>query len=530
MVNTRHQKSGLFKVQLDFDEVDELSPSQIKDIAQSTREYIPAEPDNVEDLVQEYDVPEKEYVVDDKDRDKYEILNEFSDLVRNPDRRKCIQILEQGEFGPGDRNSAVVRLAAYYKGEGRDQAEAYELINQALDRRAEKFPDANAIDDRETEATLNHVYSPKWTGGTFSCRTDDFLAGFCSENGKPCAVNNKLNVLGKSVQDIGGLFKSYVLYGAEAEDEWPEFGLTNLDDMVRIRPRNYSIIAGANGSGKTSLILEMMAKLNAQKIPHLFFSLDMADSSLFEKLAAKYTQYSLQDVEKAFASGSRPGIMREIGEVLKEELPYTYFDFTSSANMSYIRDTVKKLNDDLPEDAPVKVIFVDYAGRLSGEGDSQYANATSNALLANDVAKETNTHIMFIAQISRQHGDHTDPIRNNRVAKESGAWEENATSVLTVWRPFGKGIGEVPDDTMVVYVGKNRTGVLGECYFTWNGRKGTIRPMDDEDLYEYEKRCKELGMEPPTKLCKKNQDKKSERMGRKARDARENQQDIDEAG
>ena len=223
--NTKHQKSGLFKVQLEVSELNSFDEEEIYELAEVTRSFDPAMYLDVQDIIDKYDIEEEEeeYVVDDDEADRRALLGEFSDIIQDGQRRRCIQLMEQGEFGPGERNDAIVRMASYYKHEGLSKEDAHEIINEALELRADKY-DVNPIDEKETIATLDHVYSSKWDGGTFSCKTDDLLIKVCSAGGD-CCMQPKAKAVGKTVQTIDHLFRDYIVYGDEADDEWPEFDL-----------------------------------------------------------------------------------------------------------------------------------------------------------------------------------------------------------------------------------------------------------------------------------------------------------------
>lgn len=260
--------------------------------------------------------------------------------------------------------------------------------------------------------------------------------------------------------------------------------------------RNRNLFVTGN-SGKTSLAIEFMNNLNEQKIWHIIFSLDMADTSFFEKIGAKHTRYSQKEIESAFNVHSRnEEIIKEVAASLKECYPYTLFDFTSSVDVYYIENAVQTLKTREIDPINIQVVFIDYAGRVIGDKDSEYSNATEIALRANDTAKRTNTHLCFLSQIPREDGDHTKSIRSSRVSKNSGAWEENATVVINCWRPFGNGLKNL-DRFIHIYIAKNRSGELGERVYSWEGKTGTIFEMDKKTFGEYYNLCEQHGKEEP---------------------------------
>lgn len=492
---TKHQKTGLFKIHLDLDELATESEENIKAAAKECRE-IEWETEDVDAqaLLDKYGKVEEKIVVS-NDTNSEAISNDISSKYGDfnpydcpPEKRRCIYVLENGYFGPGERENATIRLAAAYRGMDKDRDEAKQLIIDALNKREIVYGPQNKWTESDIDRNLDQVYSPSWNGGTYSCKSDEYLRSKCDLGGGPCcAEHNKDERL--NVVSIGALINQYIEYGNEALKDYPKTGIPWVDDNIRIRPRNFSIVNGANGSGKTSLVVQIIEHMNKQNVPNIFFSLDMANTSLFEKLGARYTKYTQREVEAAFNINTRnQKVMEEVAEAVRAALPLTIFDFTSSVNSDHIENTIRVLKTREQNPINIQVAFVDYAGRVTGDKDNEFSNATQVALEANDIAKRTNTHVMYLSQIPREDGDHTDAILSSRVSKHSGAWEENATFILNCWRPLGNGLRK-NDRFFHIYIAKNRSGPLGERAFNWDGKTGSIWEMTPKEFDEYHRIC-----------------------------------------
>jgi KaiC/GvpD/RAD55 family RecA-like ATPase len=502
--NTKHQKSGLYKVELYYDELSESSLGDIKTIASGIRTTKNEVGKKDAGFIKKRFSENTNRTVQVKKVSEITAIHDFDVNDCPKDKRTCIYILENGYFGHGERENGLMRLAAYYRGKGIDRDQALAMLNIALERREQIYDKVNQYSDEDTIRCLDQVYSEGWNNGMYSCKNDLFLQQKCDEFGAKNCHAKKEKV--SSVLTIDQVCDNYIKYGEEALREYPKSGLEWLDNRVRIRPRNYSMINGSCGSGKTSLAIVMMEHFNEQGIRNIFFSLDMADSSLFEKLGARYTKYSPEEIEYAFNvnfrndfssrySGDATQVMEEVISAIKEKFPLTYFDFTATASSKYVLDTIKNVNETLED--TIKVGFIDYAGRLVSDQQNAYANSSYNARMANDIVKANDIHMIYISQIARENGDHTSALRTSRVAKESGAWEENATFVLNCWRPYGDGLtGE--DKYFHLYVAKNRSGSLGEHVFRWEGAKGDIiDDLSNSDYQEYIEKCKEDGKPLP---------------------------------
>ena len=494
---TKHPKSGLYKVGMTPHQLATMSEEQIREAAKVPQgaEY-DLEVANIQPLIDEHLKTVEATKTENKVLSIADYVEEdgFNPMDCPPDKRRCIYVLENGRFGPGERENATIRLAAACKGQNLSREAAEDVIINALEKR-QKLYDVNPYKIADIHRNLDQVYSAAWAGGTYSCKTDHFLAEKCDLGNGPCCEEKRSSK--SNVMTVNGLIDTYKRYGNEALSEYPKTGLAWLDKNVRLRPRNYSILNGANGSGKTSIVIQIMENLNKQKMPHLFFSLDMADSSMFEKVGARYTSYDQEDIEKAFNLHYKDEkIQAEVIAALQKHLPYTYFDFSSSVDPTYMENTVYHVKE--IQRVNIQMCIVDYAGRLGGEGDNGFSLATNNAKAANDIAKRGNVHYLYLSQIPRGEGDHTKPLHSSRVAKNSGDWEENATIVINCWRPFGDGLMDL-DNYMHLYIAKNRSGPLGEQVYLWDGKRGALDEITEQEFIQYENLCEANNKAEPPK-------------------------------
>jgi len=270
---------------------------------------------------------------------------------------------------------------------------------------------------------------------------------------------------------------SHLSFNIEKINEAEEyFGFTvdrdNLyldDDFLIIR-----------NSGKTSLALNLLANANANGIACMFFSLDMHKNLLVLKLARGLTDYTQEEIIKFFKNKDEAK-KKEISDAIKAVYSKTFFDFSGTLTMENMRDKILTTNEKSGQE--IKLVIVDYASRVSGPHSDRYSNATYNALRSKEMASDTDAAWVFISQISRNAGDGSSPLRTKRAAKESGDWEEAASNVITMWRPF-MGCGD-EDDVMRLFLAKNRMGREVEQPLWWSGEKGRVFDMTYDELSKY---------------------------------------------
>ena len=355
VVNTRHKKSSLYKIQLRLEELADSSfdSAKIRELAKKPRFDVEesGEPVDADFLKEKYKEKEKTKTTDFKKFEGGGTVGETSEIVVPEGMRRSNYLLELGHFGKGERNSALIRIASYCRfKKSLDKDQTRQVLYVALQRRADLGLGDSSWDEKEIENTiLKPVFSENWKKGYFTCKPgsekeDKFLQDACDKGPGCCMLEPKEQVV---TMGIDALIEQYKKYAKESPDVYPKFGIDWLDNYVRLRPKNYSIINGANGSGKTSLATQLIDNLNKQQLYHMFFSADMADSSLFEKLGAKYTQYDQFEIERAFQNvvkNTDPtqrdhDIVNEVITKLKAKLPYTIFDFTSSSSTTFPNST-----------------------------------------------------------------------------------------------------------------------------------------------------------------------------------------------
>jgi KaiC/GvpD/RAD55 family RecA-like ATPase len=545
VANTRHKKSGLYKIQLRLSEIADASfdVAAIKELAKKPRFNVEetAKPVEAALLLERYkEKSSKTNVVDLKKFEGGGTVESTADVVVPEGMRRCNYLLELGHFGKGERSNALIRIASYCKlKKGLDKDQTRQILYLAMERRAALGLGSETWDEKEIESTvLNQVFSDRWRDGYFTCtgeKADVFLQGICDKGPGCCMIKPKPQVM---TMGIEALIEQYKKYASESPEIYPKFGIDWLDKYIRLRPRNFSMINGANGSGKTSLATQLIDNLNRQQLYHFFFSADMADSSLFEKLGAKYTQYDQAQIESAFQrvikdqkpSQKDQDIVSEVITKLKATLPYTIFDFSSSIQSDYIEKTIRET--EAAKSIKVRLAIIDYAGRMKSEHDNAYMNATQNATDANTIAKRCDCHLVYISQIAREQGDHIKPLRTSRVSKDSGAWEENATAVLNVWRPMG--FDPAIDRYIHLFIGKNRgPGVSAEHVMWWDGKEGSFRELNDDEYEHYVELCQQnyerRGTEAPHRDGYDNRSGDQIRASNSAFDRRGQRDDNDES-
>lgn len=491
--NTKHQVSGLYKVQLEPDDLISYTVEEIKEIAKVKHPLKEATPVKNTAIFNKFKKPTfskpVSVIVSSEEVDGIRGLDsvDFTQCPKNKPR--CIFALEHGVMVPGlgERSELYLRLASYYRNQGMAKEVAYSALKGIARLNAWLYPDSEPFTKEELfNTSVNSAYSKSWKqipGAFGSDPKNDLIKKYCDAVGKftnkPCCVHHEVQALNTVVQ-IGDVSDDFDKFASNFDKNVVKTGIEFIDRNMQITTGTTNLLVGAAGVGKTSCALNLLENSNINKQASIFYSLDMNKNLVYLKLAMKHTNYNKDQIFKFHRENNRQKI-DEIKQIITEAYKYTHFDFSTTLTFDQMRDKIFDVEQKTGQ--KIKFSLIDYAGRIHGPHSDVYANSNYNALKSVEVSNITDTAMVILSQISRQTGDGSTPIRTKRAAKESGTWEESATNVITMWRPF---MGDINRDNVIrMFLAKNRMGSELEQVLYWDGAKAMIRDMDFEELEEY---------------------------------------------
>ncbi|AJW76892.1 hypothetical protein X275_01215 [Marinitoga sp. 1197] len=240
-------------------------------------------------------------------------------------------------------------------------------------------------------------------------------------------------------------------------------GITDLDKFIGgFKPEQLVIIAGRPSMGKTTFALNIATNMAKNGNPSAFFSLEMGQKNLRDKIIASFTHIDYQKIENKFLNQKEQQIIQG---VLKEHgnTPILLGDTTHLTI-----ESVKSLARKLKREYKIKALFLDYLQLMAKTTElvKELGMITRQLKL---LAVELKIPIFLLSQLSRQveHRENKRPLMAD--LRDSGAIEQDADIILFLYRPayyqrYKKGnYEEEPDkaEKMEVIVGKNRNGRTG---------------------------------------------------------------------
>jgi KaiC/GvpD/RAD55 family RecA-like ATPase len=489
--NTKHQKSGLYKIPLHLYELDELPITQITELAKNQRN-IQVESTQVDlpDDMKNIKVPEKKKETE----AEYSFDHTTIDMKTKPKYLdEARWLLANGFFKTGQRNHAMLCLAATYRNVGYAEEHVKNLLTGVAEIQSkrtgeEEFPDS------EIDLIISQVFSETWKGGQFTTKDPtNWLAIYASSMG----VKNKidLDVEPMKISEIESQFVSFV---QNIEKNTIKTGIKSLDRTMPITVGSNVGIVAAPGAGKTALALNILENTSKQGITSVFASLDMHRNRLFEKLLYKVTGLPREEVYHIFKTNNPR--QKELMNLIRERYGNVWFYDRSSATIASIRNYIQEVEQTTGE--KVRFVMLDYFERVNTDVSDDTAASKKIANEIQDLVNDLDVAAIVLCQpnkFSLGSGPDTE-ITSYTSIKGSSFLYQSFRGIISLSRPFYTPSTKELDKYMVMNILKNDLGELDRLEFGWKGKTGEISELEDVERQE----LKEL-----LKLKKENKDNDS---------------------
>jgi len=241
-------------------------------------------------------------------------------------------------------------------------------------------------------------------------------------------------------------------------------GFEKLDQMTSGFQRDEFIIIGARPSvGKTALALNMASHIAFhKKTPAAFFSLEMSDIALVQRLISSEAMVQAQSIRGGFLS---TGDYKKIVDVMSViyEAPFYIVDMPNMKLLD-LRAQARKMRSQ----QQVQIIFIDYLGLIGHENSSlpRYEQISEISRSLKSLARELHIPVVVLCQLNRDAQWETPTLANLR---DSGSIEQDADLVMFLNREQPKKTGKdddkpkTPPDVIPtdLIIAKQRNGPTG---------------------------------------------------------------------
>lgn len=246
-------------------------------------------------------------------------------------------------------------------------------------------------------------------------------------------------------------------------------GIDTLDRRTTgIRPGEFWIIGGRAGDGKTSLALQFAAASARQGIPVAFFSIEMDRHSLLERMwstegSVDYRRVRDPKFLDAVEIARLPRVRDDV-----DRWPL----FVEDAG-SYTIGEIEARSRLLISQHKVKLIIVDYLQIVDAPGKDERLKLTKISKCLRMLAK-TGVSVVGLSQMPRPRDNDMNKRPTKFDLKESGSLENDAHTVLMIYRPVDDHNQYTFNDEIVI--AKQRSGETGNDNVTYLGKYMRFEP------------------------------------------------------
>jgi len=466
---TKHNVSGLYKIPLTLQQLTNLNTNSIKEIAQSL-ENVTSDFHWDKATLNDSLFVSKEVVKDIKEELDPE-------LKRKPYNWKDYKwALAQGNFGdePGERHHVMMILASTCRAMGYDKTMTYYMCKSALKKQAartgrDEFP-KEELWDNIIEAS---VFSDSWTGGQYSPKNDPWLKNYCEKNGFIIEDSEG------NVTSITQAFDQFKNYAVNIDDLTIKSGIPSLDAKLRMTTGMSIGLVAAPGVGKTSIAIQILNNMSKAGHRSIFFSYDMYSALVYQKLVQKHMNMSSDDIFKSMAD---PTFQARVQKIIGEEYKNVDFCFKAGQTTGDILETIRESEDKSGQ--KVKFVVMDYNELVISDHNDPTASSSYVAQKMREYANVHHMCVLSLFQPNKMAGSPSDEITSYRAAKGSSAIEQSVSTMLGMSRPGFNPNKPENDIFTTIKCLKNRMGPIFSLDYYWDGLRGSIEELSDDERKE----------------------------------------------
>lgn len=471
--NTKHNETGLYKTKISAKQLQSYPLDRIKQLALTTtalKKY-----SKVEFPVEKFEAPvvlKKETVKVDKEYkangELPKVKDDFKDKPRYWTDYKWS--LLQGNFNPGERNNALMVVAATCRGLGYDSELTRAMLESANDKHCKLT--GNAPETENIDLSIQSVFSQGWNGGQYSYKNNIWLQQYCARLG--LQVSKESDDLTIEIADAFNMFKDYAI---NIDKLTVKTGIPELDKKLRMTIGMTVGIVAAPGVGKTSLALQILNSMSSSDEQCVFFSYDMYHALVFQKLIQKHLKVSDKAIFEKFKNSDKE-FEKKVIDVLSKEYKNVEFCFKTGQTPRDIEETIAYTEN--KTNKKTRLIVIDYNELVLTDLSDPTAGSAQVAQRLREIATKHNVCVIVLIQPNKMAGSPSDELSSYRNIKGSSALEQSLSSILGMSRPGYDPRHPEDDKFLTIKCLKNRMGELFTLDLGWTGAAGEVYELTVE--------------------------------------------------
>lgn len=247
-------------------------------------------------------------------------------------------------------------------------------------------------------------------------------------------------------------------------------GYPKLDDFTNgFKPGEMIVLAARPSMGKTAFALNLV--LNAalkQGKSVAFFSLEMGSEQIVDRLLSAVSEIHMTRMQRGQLNESD---FAELGEAM-EKLGETsiFVDDQGGATIPMLKSKLRKIKI---ERGALDMVVIDYLQLMSGVWSKFAGNRVQEISEISrglkELARELKIPIIALSQLARKVEERVDKKPQLSDLRESGAIEQDADTVIMLYRDEYYDPDTDRKGTADVLIRKNRNGQVGEVELVFRG-------------------------------------------------------------
>lgn len=475
--NTKHQSSGLYKIPLTPDELSTMAISDIK--SKATKRRMVVSTPTVANIPEEWLLIKEEKPIEQVSKELSFDISTIDLKNRPKGFDEARWLLSNGFFRHGNRNPAMLCLAATYKNLHFDETMTRHMLDAVAETQASRTGE-DRFPDEEIDAIVNQVFGPNWKGGMFTTRDpNNWLAKYAKDIGLK-NIDKEEDTGPKTLQSVAPDFVRHV---QNIEKNTIKTGIPSLDRAMPITVGSNIGVVAAAGAGKTAFANNVLNYNSKQGICSVYASLDMHRLRQFEKIAYKVTGYSRDELYNRIRAGEYKDIVNRI----EAEFGNVWFYDKSSAMVEDIARYVREVEHHTGQ--KVKMVMIDYFERVNCDVSDDTAASKKVANQIQDMIVDLDIAAITLCQPNKMSlgaGPDTEIVSYTAI-KGSSFLYQSFRGIIGISRPFYTPRTKEFDRYMIMNILKNDLGELDRLEFGWTGKTGDIYELEDagrQELHE----------------------------------------------
>ncbi|OOF40891.1 DNA helicase [Rodentibacter mrazii] len=306
-----------------------------------------------------------------------------------------------------------------------------------------------------------------------------------------CALNQiqKLLVSKTEIKPValGELMDSYVdVLEKRSKSDFKErllfTGIEGVDNVLGgINSTDIVVVAGRPGTGKTEFSLTLTRNIAKHKGSVLFFSLEMGNFQLVDRLLSATGQVGVKKLRNPQELNELDynRLTQAITEVRKQEVYFVDRGGLSADEICVIAE------NHINEKGTPSAIVIDYLGLMNHkqERGMNLTQAIANSMSKlKTFAKNFNIPLILLCQLNRDVDSRAVKRPTNSDLRDSGAIEQDASQIIMLYRE-GAYKADTDNPYSEAIITKNRFGELGTAYMRFE--KGHFVDCDQAQAYQF---------------------------------------------